>query len=113
MDLIGGKSARWSPSSCYQTGESSCSRTSESMSCGGDQPVDMKWRFSTFIVNIILRMVAGKRYFLDSEEGNTGDAKELWKVISEFFHLLGVLTVTYVIPWLEWLDVGGHLTSRP
>ncbi|XP_031479874.2 xanthotoxin 5-hydroxylase CYP82C4-like [Nymphaea colorata] len=79
--------------------------------CGGDQPVDMKWRFSTFIVNIILRMVAGKLYVLDSEEGYTGDAGELWKVISEFFHLLGVLTVTDAIPWLEWLDVGGHLKA--
>ncbi|XP_031479020.1 cytochrome P450 CYP82D47-like [Nymphaea colorata] len=80
-------------------------------SCGSDYPVDMNRRFNNLSMNIILRMVAGKRYFnLDGEE-NDGEAEEFRKVISEFFHLLGVLTVSDTIPCLEWLDVGGHLKA--
>ncbi|KAF3792779.1 Cytochrome P450 82C4 [Nymphaea thermarum] len=80
-------------------------------SCSDDQPVDWKQRLSSLSLNIILRMVAGKRYFnLDGEE-NIGEADDLRKVIEEFFHLLGKLTVTGAIPWLEWLDVGGHLKA--
>ncbi|XP_049932913.1 cytochrome P450 CYP82D47-like [Nymphaea colorata] len=80
-------------------------------SCGGDYSVDMTRRFSNLIMNIMLRMVAGKRYFdLDGEE-NDGEAEEFRKVISEFCHLLGVLTVSDAIPCLEWLDVGGHLKA--
>ncbi|KAF3786347.1 Flavonoid 3'-monooxygenase [Nymphaea thermarum] len=79
--------------------------------CGSDYPVDMNRRFSNLNMNIILRMVAGKGYFnLDGEE-NDGEAEEFRKVISEFFHLLGVLTVSDAIPCLEWLDVGGHLKA--
>ncbi|XP_031479161.1 cytochrome P450 CYP82D47-like [Nymphaea colorata] len=78
-------------------------------SCAGDYSVDINRLFSNLSMNIVLRMVAGKRYFnLDGEE-NDGDEEEFRKVISEFFHLLGVLTVSDAIPCLEWLDVGGHL----
>ncbi|XP_031479228.1 cytochrome P450 CYP82D47-like [Nymphaea colorata] len=80
-------------------------------SCAGDYPVDMNRRFSNLSMNIMLRMVAGKRYFnLDGEE-NDSEAEEFRNVISEFFHMLGVLTVSDVIPCLKWLDVGGHLKA--
>ncbi|KAF3786344.1 Cytochrome P450 82C4 [Nymphaea thermarum] len=80
-------------------------------SCGSNYPVDMNQRFSNLNMNIILTMVAGKRYFnLDGEE-NDDEAEEFRKVISEFFHLLGVLTVSDAIPCLQWLDVGGHLKA--
>ncbi|CAN6449343.1 unnamed protein product [Victoria cruziana] len=81
-------------------------------SCGGNHPVDMNRRLSGLSMNIILRMVAGKRYFnLDGEDQRDGEAEEFQKVIREFFHLLGVLTVSDAIPWLEWLDVDGHIKA--
>ncbi|XP_031479172.1 cytochrome P450 CYP82D47-like [Nymphaea colorata] len=80
-------------------------------SCGGSYPVDMNRRFSNLSMNIMLRMIAGKRYFnLDGEE-NEGEAEEFRKLIIELFHLLGMLTVSDAIPSLEWLDVGGHLKA--
>ncbi|KAF3786348.1 Cytochrome P450 2C42 [Nymphaea thermarum] len=67
--------------------------------------------FQQLELNIILRMVAGKWYFNFDGEENDGEAEKFRKVISEFFHLLGVLTVSDAIPCLEWLDVGGHLKA--
>ncbi|KAF3786342.1 Cytochrome P450 82A3 [Nymphaea thermarum] len=80
-------------------------------SCGGDYSVDLNQRFSNLNLNIILRMVTGKRYFNFDGEENDGEAEEIRKVINEFFHLLGVLTVSDAIPCLKWLDVGGHLKA--
>ncbi|CAN6449347.1 unnamed protein product [Victoria cruziana] len=81
-------------------------------SCGGNHPVDMNRRLGGLSMNITLRMVAGKRYFnLEGEDQIDGEAEEFKKVVGEFFRLLGVLTVSDAIPWLEWLDVDGHIKA--
>ncbi|KAF3781654.1 hypothetical protein EJ110_NYTH29153 [Nymphaea thermarum] len=75
-------------------------------SCGNHEPVEMKQHLTCMALNIVLRMVAGKRYFdLD------GEGKEFSEALDEFANLVGTFTVSDAIPWLRWLDVGGHLKA--
>nr|GMD89049.1 cytochrome P450 CYP82D47-like [Ipomoea batatas] len=75
---------------------------------GGRVLVDMKRWFGDVTLNVVLRMVAGKRFF-----GTTviGDEKERWlcqRVFREFFHFLGVSVPADALPFLGWLDIGGY-----
>ncbi|EXB51033.1 Cytochrome P450 82A3 [Morus notabilis] len=74
----------------------------------GQASVEMKQRFLDLSLNVILRMVAGKRYSVDANDG--GDVKEarlVQKEIKEFFKLLGLFVPGDAIPYLGWLDLGG------
>ncbi|XWS25701.1 hypothetical protein CRYUN_Cryun27aG0090100 [Craigia yunnanensis] len=69
--------------------------------------VDMKKQFGDLTLNVILRMVAGKRY--------SGVAKEDQKVVTryrkalrDFFHLSGIFVLGDAVPFLRWLDLGGY-----
>ncbi|KAF3781649.1 Cytochrome P450 [Nymphaea thermarum] len=75
-------------------------------SCSNHEPVEMKQHLSHLAMNIVLRMVAGKRYF-----DLVGEGKEFSEALDEFANLAGTFTVSDVIPWLGWLDVGGHLKA--
>ncbi|EXC07353.1 Cytochrome P450 82A3 [Morus notabilis] len=75
----------------------------------GQASVEMKQRFSDLTLNVILRMVAGKRYSVDANDG--GDVKEgrlVQKEIKEFFNLVGLFVPGDAIPYLGWLDLGGY-----
>ncbi|WRX30160.1 Cytochrome P450 - like 10 [Theobroma cacao] len=70
--------------------------------------VEMKKQFGDLTLDVILRMVAGKRY--------TGGVKEDEKVVTqyrkalrEFFHLTGMFVMGDAVPFLRWLDLGGHV----
>ncbi|WVZ14719.1 hypothetical protein V8G54_012285 [Vigna mungo] len=80
-----------------------CSQKGES----GYASVELKQWFSHLTFNMVLRMVVGKRYFggenLDDEK-----ARRCVKAVEEFLRLLGVFAVGDAIPWLRWLDFGGH-----
>lgn len=61
-------------------------------------------------LNMIVRMVAGKRYFgggSASSEDNE-EARQCQKAIAKFFHLIGIFTVSDAFPTLGWLDLQGH-----
>ncbi|KAF3774991.1 Cytochrome P450 82C4 [Nymphaea thermarum] len=74
-------------------------------SCSSHEPVEMMQHVTCLALNIVLRMVAGKRYFdLD------GEGKEFSEALNEFGNL-GTFTISDAIPWLRWLDVGGHLKA--
>ncbi|KAL0449822.1 UNVERIFIED_CONTAM: cytochrome [Sesamum latifolium] len=67
--------------------------------------VDMKRWFRDLTLNVILRMVAGKRYC-----GGGADAEETRRchqVLREFFELAGGFVAADAMPYLGWLDVGG------
>ncbi|GLT47050.1 hypothetical protein SLA2020_207720 [Shorea laevis] len=66
-----------------------------------------KW-FEDLTLNVILRIVAGKRSFGATAEGNEEEARRCQKVLSEVLHLFGILVVRDAIPFLGWLDLGGH-----
>ncbi|KAK4416701.1 Xanthotoxin 5-hydroxylase CYP82C4 [Sesamum alatum] len=67
--------------------------------------VDMKQWFGDLTLNVILRIVAGKRYC-----GGGGDAEETRRcreVLREFFELAGLFVAADAMPYLGWLDLGG------
>ncbi|XP_047148080.1 cytochrome P450 82A4-like [Vigna umbellata] len=69
--------------------------------------VELKQWFSHLVFNMILRMVDGKRYF-DGENSDDEKAQRFVKAVEEFVRLLGLFAVGDAIPWLRWLDFGGH-----
>lgn len=69
----------------------------------GGVPVEMKKWFGDLALNVVLRMVVGKRYSGDDE-----DAQRCQNAFREFFRLMGQFVVGDAIPFLGWLDLGGH-----
>ncbi|KAL2498322.1 Cytochrome [Abeliophyllum distichum] len=74
----------------------------------GQVLVEMKQWFGDLTLNVVLRMVAGKRYFGSTSDGDKIEARQCQKVLREFFHLAGLFVVADNIPYLRWLDLGGH-----
>ncbi|XP_022884784.1 cytochrome P450 CYP82D47-like isoform X2 [Olea europaea var. sylvestris] len=70
--------------------------------------VEMKQWFGDLNLNVILRMVAGKRYFGATVDGDKIEARQCQKVLRDFFHLTGIFIVADNIPYLRWLDIGGY-----
>ncbi|KAK1427368.1 hypothetical protein QVD17_16051 [Tagetes erecta] len=64
-----------------------------------------KWLEHTML-NIIVMMVAGKRYF--GVGGGGDEAERCHKAIIDFFRLSGLFVVSDVIPSLWWLDLHGY-----
>ncbi|XP_062101141.1 xanthotoxin 5-hydroxylase CYP82C4-like [Humulus lupulus] len=60
-------------------------------------------------LNMVVRMVAGKRYFgASAASEDSGEARRCQKAISEFFRLIGIFVVSDALPFLWWLDLQGH-----
>lgn len=59
-------------------------------------------------LNVVVRMVAGKRYFGTSAACDDGEARRCQKAIGQFFHLIGIFVVSDALPFLWWLDLQGH-----
>ena len=60
--------------------------------------------------NVVLRMVAGKRYFNNVVHGGE-EAGSATAVIKKLVPLAGAFVASDVIPFLEWVDLQGHLSS--
>ncbi|XP_034690478.1 cytochrome P450 CYP82D47-like [Vitis riparia] len=60
--------------------------------------------------NVVLRMVAGKRYVGNGVHGNE-EARHAIAVIKKFMSLTGAFVASDVIPFVEWMDLQGHLGS--
>ncbi|XP_040997515.1 xanthotoxin 5-hydroxylase CYP82C4-like [Juglans microcarpa x Juglans regia] len=70
--------------------------------------VELKRWLEDLTLNVVVRMVAGKRYFGASAAGDDGEARRCQKAISQFFHLIGIFVVSDALPFLGWLDLQGH-----
>ncbi|KAJ4795532.1 Cytochrome P450 superfamily protein [Rhynchospora pubera] len=70
--------------------------------------VMLKDFMSTFSLNVISRMVLGKRY-LDKSEGTIVPPEEFKRMLDELFLLNGVLNIGDLIPWLNFLDLQGYI----
>ncbi|XP_050252566.1 cytochrome P450 CYP82D47-like isoform X2 [Quercus robur] len=55
-------------------------------------------------LNIITKMIAGKRYFGNLNDGNDGEAKRIGKIIKEFMYVSGVPVVSDLVPFLGGLE---------
>ena len=76
----------------------------------GNRPVkvEMKQQLKGVIFNIVVMMIAGKRYFGNNIKGDEGEASRFQKAIGELFHLSGMFLVSDSLPFLKWLDLGGY-----
>ncbi|CAI9786683.1 unnamed protein product [Fraxinus pennsylvanica] len=68
--------------------------------------VELKFLFSELAFNIIMRMVAGKRYFGENEDSK--EAKHFRKLIDEAFSLGVGLNLGDFLPLLRWIGYKGH-----
>ncbi|OEL32138.1 Flavonoid 3'-monooxygenase [Dichanthelium oligosanthes] len=71
-----------------------------------------KDHLSTLSMNVITRMVLGKRFFgegADAVEGPVSSLAELKWMLDELMLLNGVLNIGDWIPWLDWLDLQGYV----
>lgn len=70
--------------------------------------VELKKWFAQLTLNMVLRMVVGKKCFGDVDENNKEEAKRFLENIRDFMRLIGTFTVGDGVPFLRWLDLGGH-----
>ncbi|GLT47069.1 hypothetical protein SLA2020_314800 [Shorea laevis] len=70
--------------------------------------VDMKNWFKDLTMNVMLRVIAGKRSFGAEAEGDEEEVKRCQKVTIEVMHLFGLFVVRDAIPFLGWLNLEGH-----
>lgn len=71
--------------------------------------MEMKQWFGDLTLNVVLRMVAGKRYFGDNTDPNeVKEARKCQKIMRDFFYFLGLFLVSDNIPFLRFFDLGGH-----
>ncbi|XP_016733281.1 cytochrome P450 82A4-like [Gossypium hirsutum] len=75
----------------------------KSRNCGKVM-VEMKRWFRDVTLNVILRIVVGKRIPNSYEGGETVKWK---KSLDDLFELTGKFVVSDALPYLRWLDVGG------
>ena len=66
------------------------------------QKVVMSEWFEHLTFNVILRMIV---------HGGTEEARSAIAAINKLIHLLGATVASDVIPFLEWVDLKGHLSS--
>ncbi|KAF8022905.1 hypothetical protein BT93_F0423 [Corymbia citriodora subsp. variegata] len=73
--------------------------------------VDLKQWFGRLSMNIVLKIVARKGY---NSGIATVDEEENWRchhALREFLQFLGLFPVADALPFLRWLDLGGHEKS--
>nr|QPN72038.1 cytochrome P540 [Stevia rebaudiana] len=66
--------------------------------------VEMREFFANLVLNIITRSVASKRFTPGDEEAN-----KVHDVVTKFFEYLGTFVVSDFLPFLKFLDLGGHV----
>nr|TKS16002.1 hypothetical protein D5086_0000028400 [Populus alba] len=70
--------------------------------------VELKQWLEDLTLNVVVRMVAGKRYFGSAAASDDGEARRCQKAINQFFRLIGIFVVSDALPFLGWLDLQGH-----
>lgn len=70
--------------------------------------VDMKLWFGDLMLNIFLRMVAGKRYCRGGDCCEEGELQSFEDAMRDVSDLFGVFVLSDTIPFLRCFDVNGH-----
>ncbi|KAM3337920.1 hypothetical protein P3S68_032245 [Capsicum galapagoense] len=75
-----------------------------------DRPmlVELKRWFEDLTLNVIARMVDGKRYFGVGATCNNDEARRCQKAINQFFYLIGIFVPSDAFPILGWFGINGH-----
>ncbi|XVE88619.1 hypothetical protein DITRI_Ditri19aG0084100 [Diplodiscus trichospermus] len=69
----------------------------------------LKDHLSNLSLNVISRMVFGKKYAEETGESEIVTPKEFKEMLDELFLLNGVLNIGDSIPWLNFLDLQGYI----
>nr|DAD49174.1 TPA_asm: hypothetical protein HUJ06_019111 [Nelumbo nucifera] len=72
------------------------------------KPIVLKDHLSTLSLNVISRMVLGKKY-TDESETSIVTPGEFKKMLDELFLLNGVVNIGDYIPWIDFLDLQGYV----
>ncbi|KAK9066706.1 hypothetical protein SSX86_014029 [Deinandra increscens subsp. villosa] len=80
-----------------------CMRNKEGGDGSSMVKVEMREFFANLILNFITRAIAGKRFSPGDKE-----AVEIHRVVRKFFEFLGTFVVSDFIPFVKFLDLGGH-----
>ncbi|XVF74311.1 hypothetical protein PTKIN_Ptkin13bG0100300 [Pterospermum kingtungense] len=72
-------------------------------------PILLKDHLSNLSLNVISRMVFGKKYTEGTGEDEIVTPKEFKEMLDELFLLNGVLDIGDSIPWLSFLDLQGYI----
>ncbi|CAK7329780.1 unnamed protein product [Dovyalis caffra] len=75
----------------------------KSVKSGGQVTVEMKKRLGDMAMNIIVRMISGKRYFSIDANSNQ-ESKRCQEALANFFYLVGLNLASDAVPFLGWLD---------
>ncbi|KAI7747505.1 hypothetical protein M8C21_016707, partial [Ambrosia artemisiifolia] len=70
--------------------------------------VEMKKWFGELNMNTMLKLVAGKRYTGGVEGEDEEEMMSCRAVIREWFQYLGLFVVADALPFIGWMDLGGH-----
>ncbi|KAJ6711282.1 FLAVONOID 3'-MONOOXYGENASE-RELATED [Salix purpurea] len=70
--------------------------------------VELKSMFLDLTSNVIMRMVAGKRYYGEDVE-EIEEARIFREIVKEFFEYITMANVGDLIPFLQWVDFTGKL----
>ncbi|XP_065866880.1 trimethyltridecatetraene synthase-like [Euphorbia lathyris] len=82
----------------------------KSMFSSAGNPINLKDHLSDLSLNVISRMVLGKKYTVKSEgEDEIVTPEEFKEMLDELFLLNGVLDIGDSIPWLSFLDLQGNI----
>lgn len=81
----------------------------ENKNGSGHLLVEMDSWLGDMTLNMLVRVVVGKRYFGKNAEGDRKIANRCKEGLREFFYYLGLFVLEDAIPFLGFLDVGGHV----
>ncbi|KAB2619628.1 cytochrome P450 82A4-like [Pyrus ussuriensis x Pyrus communis] len=70
--------------------------------------VELKQWLGDMTLNVILTMVTGKQYSVAAAGDEKKEARKVQTALRELFDYLGMFLVGDAVPYLRWLDWGGH-----
>ncbi|XP_062000831.1 cytochrome P450 CYP82D47-like isoform X1 [Rosa rugosa] len=70
--------------------------------------VDMKRWFGDLTLNVMFRMVVGKRFFVANSAQENEENERYRKALREFSRLGGEFVISDAVPYLRLLDLGGY-----
>ncbi|KAB1220488.1 Cytochrome P450 82A4 [Morella rubra] len=70
--------------------------------------VEMRRWFGDITLNVVLRLVVGKRFARNVTKEENGGNDRCREALRDFFDLFGEFVVSDALPYLRWLDLGGY-----
>ncbi|KAH7665285.1 isoflavone 2'-hydroxylase protein [Dioscorea alata] len=69
---------------------------------------ELKTKFFGLAYNVVMRMIANKRYYGDADESSSEAGKEFRDIVRESIKVSGTSNAADFVPVVRWLGIGGH-----